>query len=168
MDRGDWCASVHGVAKSQTWLSYWTELPKLAFLCFLPWWIVSQSPDSSLFFTFYFCHYKQSSGFILCPHPARILSFLFYYGFSPEDVSVWSCMLTIFSGRGFNILIIKFQFQYCFVSWQCVAFSCLFYNFLFKVLRQRCWGREFYAWNCACLSFCWDCSVGNWSNLVRN
>ena len=26
MDRGAWCAVVHGVAKSRTWLSDWTEL----------------------------------------------------------------------------------------------------------------------------------------------
>ena len=27
MDREAWRAAVHAVAKNQTWLSYWTELP---------------------------------------------------------------------------------------------------------------------------------------------
>ena len=26
MDREEWYAAVHGVTKSRTWLSYWTEL----------------------------------------------------------------------------------------------------------------------------------------------
>ena len=33
MDGEPWCAAVHGVAKSQTWLSNWTELNSIEYYC---------------------------------------------------------------------------------------------------------------------------------------
>ena len=39
MDREAWSAAVHGVSKSQTWLSDWTELN---------WWVEFKLPPSNI------------------------------------------------------------------------------------------------------------------------
>ena len=41
MDREAWCASVHGVTKSRTWLSHWTELKWK--LTQLHWWVMKSN-----------------------------------------------------------------------------------------------------------------------------
>ena len=45
MDREAWHAAVHGVAKSRTWLSNWTELCRLKACCIFQIWILQVLPQ---------------------------------------------------------------------------------------------------------------------------
>ena len=49
MDRKAWCAAVHGVTKSRTWLSNWTELPT-----------PSSTEITSFYSSFVYMHRKKS------------------------------------------------------------------------------------------------------------
>jgi len=65
MDREAWCAGIHGVTKSRTWLSNWTELIVdlqyyVSFRCTAKWF----SEQNSLYYTVGPCfltHFKYSS-----------------------------------------------------------------------------------------------------------
>ena len=72
-DREAWPAAVHGVAKSQTWLSDWTTTTKDSskhFTCINSFRSQNKSAIKGLFLWFQFYRWVQRSG--LCSHETRV------------------------------------------------------------------------------------------------
>ena len=63
-DREAWCATVHGVAKSQAWLSDWTIIQSSSWDLNPDWF---QSPSSKSSLLSYFFYSELSSGLEICP-----------------------------------------------------------------------------------------------------
>ena len=80
MNREDWCAAVHGVAKSQTWLSDWTELNWTE--------ILSSSTESRMVLDWSLSALR--SGFLGCCYPGSWLGLMFLPPASGSSFSVKS------------------------------------------------------------------------------
>ena len=80
MDRQAWRAAVHGVAKSRTWLSDWTELNEVV-MCVVPGFFFLTP-----YFCFMLCYSKMAVGFF------GVFFFGLFVSFGPEfvlTVLVW-------------------------------------------------------------------------------
>ena len=113
MDREAQHATVHGVARSQTWLSDWTELTTLKFCLVLlhSFTILTRSPE-------YFCSfYINISFFTLRIHVVEIFLFsnlknkslfFFFYFFLPDSLPLsasWTWReLRPYSGLGYGLM----------------------------------------------------------------
>ena len=89
MDREDWRAVIHGVAKSRTWLSDWTELNWTESLS-SPIWVSTMLILTNLSFLLWL-------NIIHCPHALFLPEFL-------EVIFTWIVLYNIFSSNLFCIL----------------------------------------------------------------
>ena len=119
MDRETWCAAVHGVVKSWTWLSDWTTSTRRSVLFFSSLWIL---------FNFY-CSIFNFNYSVSC---------LLYSGF--ETIQWFYSGFCIFSFK-FSIWSILFYFYsiYVFYFFADTLFAEIFYFFCFKCVCNAHW-----------------------------
>ena len=80
MDREVWCAAVHGVTKSWTWLSNWTELNWMDIVSLKTWDILH----------YYFFPYEVSKSGVCCILIAHLNSDYPYFSCSLATCNWWS------------------------------------------------------------------------------
>ena len=77
MDREAWRTAVHGVAKSRTWLSNWTELKKWARTEAYPWKVLSKHFQSGIARPLTFSHQSSHAPITNHYHPKTPLILVF-------------------------------------------------------------------------------------------
>ena len=102
MDREAWCATIHGVAKSRTWLSDWTELNWTEEL--------------------YLTHIKTQSGWENSKFLTQVLKTLHWKPAYGDLANTLACCILV-TGRNFSLYILlclnPYHYQY--------LYSCAFY-----------------------------------------
>ena len=123
MDRETWHAAVHGVPKSQTWLSDWTELR-----------IIVQWMCNSIHLSVFIFMPLQCTQMFICIYP-NVLNFLFIYIYSSiyleltvyaVEVSIISKSL-LFTSTWFFFLQYQF-YSLCLSNGQKVVYPTFNYN----------------------------------------
>ena len=92
MDREAWRAAVHGVGKSQTWLSDWTDWTD-SWFTMLCWFLLYSTPNQLHIHPLFFRFYSQTGHWVLSRAPCAIQLVLFGYLFYIQQCAYASSTL---------------------------------------------------------------------------